>query len=99
MKNSSVILPTLISMAAGYGICKVTPFRAKAKYVAIATGAIELITNRISISAKCISKVASMPDSNLRERLRDARLYNETSRRYSFSIIQNIYISRSLVFI
>jgi F0F1-type ATP synthase epsilon subunit len=77
-------------MALGYGICKMTPFRAKAKYIAIATGAVELITNRISISAKCISKVASMPDSNLKERLREAKLYSNTSRRYSFLIIQNI---------
>jgi len=86
-------------MAIGYGICKVTPFRAKAKYIAMATGAIELITNRISISAKCISKVASMPDSNLKERLREARLYNDTSRRYPFLIIQNILVIQLLVFI
>lgn len=84
MRSSSLLIPTLLSAAAGYGICKVTQFRGQARYVAMFTGLLGLVSNRISISAKCLSKVEAMPNSNLRERMRDSY---KRSKRYRSSII------------
>lgn len=75
MRSSSVIMPTLITAAMGYGICWVTPFRAYAKYVGLVSGGIGLLTGRVAISEMCLAKVASMPNSNLRDRLIEAGYY------------------------
>ncbi|XP_018342819.1 PREDICTED: OCIA domain-containing protein 1-like [Trachymyrmex septentrionalis] len=71
VKNSSSLAPTIISAAIGYGICKMTPFHANAKYVALASSVIGMIMSRLSAVNSCMIKVASMPDShNLREKMR-----------------------------
>ncbi|XP_018400658.1 PREDICTED: uncharacterized protein LOC108778067 [Cyphomyrmex costatus] len=75
MKNTSILAPTIISAAIGYGICKMTPFRANAKYVAVASGVVGLVTARIGAAKMCLAKVASMPNSTLRDRIMDSQGY------------------------
>ncbi|XP_012221988.1 OCIA domain-containing protein 1 isoform X2 [Linepithema humile] len=77
MKNSSVIMPTLVTAAIGYGIFRVTPFRAQAKYAALIGGTLGMISSRILMSQLCLAKVASMPNSNLREKLIQAGYYKD----------------------
>lgn len=77
MKNSSVLVPTMVTAAIGYGIFRVTPFRAYAKYAALIGGTVGMISSRIVMSQLCLGKVASMPNSNLRERLIEAGLYKD----------------------
>ncbi|XP_011172394.2 OCIA domain-containing protein 1 [Solenopsis invicta] len=75
MRSSSVLMPTLITAAMGYGVCRISPFRAYAKYVGLVSGVVGLITGRIAVSEACLAKVASMPNSNLRDRLIEAGYY------------------------
>ena len=75
MRSSSVIMPTLISAAMGYGVCRISPFRAYAKYVGLVSGVVGLISGRIAVSEACLAKIASMPNSNLRDRLIEAGYY------------------------
>lgn len=82
MKSSSVLAPTVLSAAIGYGVCRMTPLRAKAKYAAAISGVIGLISGRITISALCLEKVASLPNSTLRERLTEAGYYGNKRMRY-----------------
>lgn len=77
MKNSSVIVPTVITAAVGYGIFRITPFRAQAKYAALIGGTLGMISSKIIMSRLCIEKVASMPNSNLKERLMEAGLMKD----------------------
>lgn len=72
MKSSSVIAPAVITAAISYGVFRLTPFRAQAKYAALIGGAVGLISGRIGISQICLMKVASMPNSTLRERMMEA---------------------------
>lgn len=72
MKNSSVITPTVICAATSYGLFKLTRFRANAKYAALFGGIMGLITGRVTTTELCLAKVASMPNSTLRERLMEA---------------------------
>lgn len=88
MRGSSVIMPTLTTAAMGYGLCWITPFRAYAKYVGLVGGGIGLLAGRIAISELCLAKVASMPNSNLRDRLIEAGYYgNKPAYRYYSWII------------
>ncbi|KAL0133162.1 hypothetical protein PUN28_000727 [Cardiocondyla obscurior] len=80
MKSSSVMIPTFLSAALGYGICRLTPFRANAKYAAAISGIVGMVSSRIAISEMCLLKVASMPNSNLRERLIEAGYHGYRSR-------------------
>jgi len=67
----------------------ITPFRAHAKYVALVSGAIGLMAGRVAISEVCLAKVASMPNSTLRDRLIEAGYYgNKTAYRYYFRTIR-----------
>ncbi|KAG5316173.1 OCAD1 protein, partial [Acromyrmex insinuator] len=79
MKNSSILAPSIISAAIGYGICKITPFRANAKYVAIVSGVVGLITGRISAAKSCLTKVASMPNSTLRDRMMESGYFGNVA--------------------
>jgi len=91
MRSSSIIAPTFISAAIGYGICRITPLRAYAKYTALAGGLIGLLGIRIAISRQCLAKVASMPNSTLRDRLIEAGYYGDRPAypyRYCFWINQ-----------
>ena len=66
-------MPALISAAAGFGVCRITRFSTYAKYVGLVSGVVGLVTGRIAVSELCLAKVAAMPNSNLRERLIEAR--------------------------
>ncbi|KAG5343853.1 OCAD1 protein, partial [Acromyrmex heyeri] len=81
MKNSSILAPSIISAAIGYGICKITPFRANAKYIAIVSGVVGLITGRISAAKSCLAKVASMPNSTLRDRMMESGYFGNVPHR------------------
>lgn len=86
MKSSSVIVPTFVTAAIGYGIFRLTPFRAQAKYAALIGGTLGMISSKIVMSQMCLTKVASMPNSDLRERLIQAGYYkdNRPMRYYCF---------------
>ncbi|KAL6425579.1 hypothetical protein ACFW04_009612 [Cataglyphis niger] len=75
MKSSSVIMPGLVGAAIGYGVLRITPFRAQAKYAAIIGSVFGLISGRMAISQICLAKVASLPNSTLRDRLIEAGYY------------------------
>lgn len=82
IKSSSIIMPTLISAAMGYGVCRITPFRAHAKYAALVSGVVGLLTSKVAIVGVCLEKVASMPNSTLRDRMIEAGFYgNRTAYR------------------
>ncbi|KMQ97640.1 ocia domain-containing protein 1 [Lasius niger] len=72
MRGSSFIMPGLAGAAIAYGALRITPFRAKAKYAAVVGGLLGLITGRIAIADICLAKVASLPNSTLRDRLKEA---------------------------
>lgn len=73
MRSSSVMMPMFVTAAMGYSICRVIPpFRAYAKYTALAGGVMGLVISRSAISRLCLVKVASMPNSTLRDRLIEA---------------------------
>ncbi|XP_018302608.1 uncharacterized protein [Mycetomoellerius zeteki] len=81
MKNSSTLAPTIIFATIGYGICRMTPFRANAKYVALATGVVGLVTSRIGAAKLCLTKVASMPNSTLRDRMKELDYFGNIAHR------------------
>lgn len=102
IRNSSVIAPTLFSAAIGYGIFWVSPFRAQAKIAAVVGGVLGLISGRVAISELCLAKVASMPNSNLKDRLIEAGHYGMYKPRYiaAFSLnnptdVRALYCSES----
>ncbi|XP_011636070.1 OCIA domain-containing protein 1 [Pogonomyrmex barbatus] len=75
MKRSSVLVPTLLGAAAGYGVIRLSPFRGNTTITAICTmgtGVVSMLLARLAIAEMCLRKVASMPNSNLIERLREA---------------------------
>lgn len=65
-----------------------TPFRANAKYVALATGVVGLVTSRIGAAKLCLTKVASMPNSTLRDRMKELDYFGNIAHRYYFWITQ-----------
>ncbi|XP_070151713.1 OCIA domain-containing protein 1-like [Polyergus mexicanus] len=75
VKSSSVIMPALVGAAIGYGAFRITPFRAQAKYAAIVGSMFGLISGKIAISQICLAKVASLPNSTLKDRLIEAGYY------------------------
>ncbi|KYN27299.1 PREDICTED: uncharacterized protein LOC108757687 [Trachymyrmex cornetzi] len=81
MKNSSILVPSIVSAALGYGICKMTPFRANAKYIAVISGVVGLMTGRISAAKFCLAKVASMPNSTLRDRMIESGYFGNVAHR------------------
>ncbi|XP_011697025.1 PREDICTED: uncharacterized protein LOC105455420 [Wasmannia auropunctata] len=76
-RGSSTIVSTLFGAAAGYGIASITPFRAHAKYFALVSGVISMFGSRLNLAQGCLAKVASMPNSTLRDRLAEAGLYGD----------------------
>ncbi|EZA60440.1 hypothetical protein DMN91_010831 [Ooceraea biroi] len=77
MQNSSILIPTLLTAAAGYGLCFVTPFRAKAKYFAAVAGFTGMISNRISTSKQCLAKIKPIWGNDVREGYRETNPYNK----------------------
>lgn len=65
-------MPGLVGAALGYGVLRITPFRAKAKYSSLACGLLGIVWGRIAIADICLAKVASLPNSTLRDRLKEA---------------------------
>lgn len=72
MRSSSFVMPGLVGAALGYGALRLTPLRTKAKYSAFAGGLLGIIWGRIAIADLCLVKVASLPNSTLKDRLKEA---------------------------
>lgn len=78
-------MPGLLGAAIGYGAFRLSPFHARAKYAAIVGGLFGFITGRIAVSQMCLSKIMSLPNSSLRDRLIESGYYgNNRSMRYYF---------------
>ncbi|XP_020286895.1 OCIA domain-containing protein 1-like [Pseudomyrmex gracilis] len=75
MKNSSIVMPAVVGAVIGYGIFGVTPFRAYAKYSAVIGGMLGFVSSRFVAAKMCIDKVASMPNSTLKDRLAELGYY------------------------
>ncbi|XP_072749258.1 OCIA domain-containing protein 1-like [Anoplolepis gracilipes] len=89
VRSSSVIMPALVGAAIGYGSLRITPFHARAKYAAIIGGFFGLVTGRMATSQICLAKVASLPNSTLRDRLIEAGYYgNKPMREMTYQDFQ-----------
>lgn len=86
MKTKSVLGSTIVSAALSYGVFRITPFRAQAKYAAICGGVLGMIIGRLSATEICLAKVASLPNSTLRDRMLEAK-YGNRYMRYRFTTV------------
>ncbi|XP_014486147.1 PREDICTED: OCIA domain-containing protein 1 [Dinoponera quadriceps] len=76
MKSSSVMVPSIFGAALGYGVFRISRYHAQAKYAAVVGGIVGMIMGRVTASEKCLGKVASMPNSTLRDRLMEFKYGN-----------------------
>ncbi|EFN79060.1 OCIA domain-containing protein 1 [Harpegnathos saltator] len=84
IKSSSIMAPTILGTAFGYGALKITNYSAYAKYSAMFSGVLSLLMSKLIISKMCLMKVISMPNSPLREQIK-ARYGNmHPSEKYTF---------------
>lgn len=89
MTGSRSIVPPVLGAAIGYGLFRISPYSGYAKYAALISSVIGMMMGRIALSNMCLTKVASMPNSNLKERLIEAGYYgNRTPLRYYLQITQ-----------
>ncbi|XP_032665061.1 OCIA domain-containing protein 1 [Odontomachus brunneus] len=77
MKSSSILAPSIVCAAISYTTFRFTRFRAQAKYAAAFGAVMGLTLSRATASQRCLFKVASMPNSTLKDRIMEARYGNK----------------------